>query len=202
MEVFMKKLFKIIVIALTMLVLFSCASSPQENNSSSGGNPPNQSNSGLPNIVRNARRNAPENVLIGIGSARLATQNQSRTVAETRARAEISRAMDSMVQDMVRDYVASSEVAPNDRLAFQENITVSLSRSRLQGAVISDEDWIDGTYYVVVYLNKTDAVREINQAQAAARLAVPAMASFNAEDRMNAAFDREYARELRVADRD
>ena len=69
----MKKLFKIIVIALTMLVLFSCASSPQENNSSSGGNPPNQSNSGLPNIVRNARRNAPENVLIGIGSARLAT---------------------------------------------------------------------------------------------------------------------------------
>ena len=107
-----------------------------------------------------------------------------------------------MVQDMVRDYVASSEVAPNDRLAFQENITVSLSRSRLQGAVISDEDWIDGTYYVVVYLNKTDVVREINQAQAAARLAVPAMASFNAEDRMNAAFDREYARELRVADRD
>ncbi|MCL2801973.1 MAG: hypothetical protein FWD28_09480 [Treponema sp.] len=192
----MRKLHYIIVTALTALVLFSsCASSPQGGNTSS-------QRDGLPDIVRNARRNAPENVLIGIGSAKLATQNQSRTVAETRARAEISRAMDSMMQDMVRDYVASSEVAPNDRLAFQENITVALSRSRLQGAVINDEAWIDGTYYVVMYLNRTNVVREINQAQAAARLAVPAMASFNAESRMNAAFDREYARELGVADRD
>jgi len=192
----MKKLNYIIAATLTALVLLaSCASNASGGNSSSR-------RDGLPDIVRNARRNAPENVLIGIGSAKLATQHQSRTVAETRARAEISRAMDSMMQDMVRDYVASSEVAPNDRLAFQENITVSLSKSRLQGAVIHDEDWIDGTYYVVMYLNKTDVVREINQAQAAARLAVPAMASFNAESRMNAAFDREYARELRVADRD
>jgi len=190
----MKKLHYIIAISLTALVLLSsCASSSQ------GGS---ASRSGLPDIVRNARRNAPNDVLIGIGSASLATQSQSRTVAETRARAEISRAMDSMVQDMVRDYQASSEVSRNDALAFQENMTVSLSRSRLQGAVIQDEDWIDGTYYVVVYLSKTNVVREINQAQAAARLAVPAMASFNAEDRMNAAFDREYARELRVADRD
>jgi hypothetical protein len=157
---------------------------------------------GLPDIVRNARRNAPEGVLIGIGSAKLATQNQSKTVAETRARAEISRAMETVVQDMVRDYTASSEIDPSAALGFQEQITVALSKSKLQGSVISDEDFIDGTYYVVVYLSKSDVVREINQAQAAAKLAVPAMASFSAETRMNEAFDRESGKEPRVADRD
>ena len=186
----MKKLNYIIAIAITTLVLLSSCASPSTQRN------------GLPDIVRNARRNAPEGVLIGIGSASLATQSQSKSIAETRARAEISRAMDSIVRDMVRDYLASSEVSPNDSLAFQENMTVTLSHSRLHGAVINEEDWINGTYYVVMYLSKTDVVREINQAQSAARLAVPAMASFNAEDRMNAAFDREYARELRVADRD
>jgi len=39
-------------------------------------------------------------------------------------------------------------------------------------------------------LNKTNTAREINQAVAAAKLAVPAMASFNAEQRMNEAFDK------------
>ena len=185
----MKKLSCIIVFALTGLILLaSCSSTPTQR--------------GLPDIVRNARRNAPEGVLIGIGSARLPSQSQSKSVAETRARAEISRAMDSIVQDMVRDYQASSEANPEAALSFQENMTVSLSKSRLQGAVISDEDWIDGTYYVVVYLSKSDVVREINQAQAAAKLAVPAMASFNAEARMNAAFDRVAAQDLRVADRE
>jgi hypothetical protein len=33
-------------------------------------------------------------------------------------------------------------------------------------------------------------VNEINQAVAAAKLRVPAMASFNAQDRMDAAFDK------------
>jgi len=190
----MKKTNYIIAITLTVLVLLSsCASTTVESSSSQ---------SDLPNIVRNARRNAPEDVLIGIGSARLATQSQSKTVAENRARAEISRVMDSIVQERIIDYQASSEVSPNDALAFQAIITESLSRSRFQGAVIVDEDWINGTYYVVMYLNKTDVVREINQAQASARLAVPAMAAFNAIDQMNEAFDRAYARELQVADRD
>jgi len=192
----MKKLIYIIVITLTGLVLLTSCVSTSVNE------PTSQSGAGLPDIVRNARRNAPENVLIGIGSAKLSTQSQSKIVAESRARAEISRAMNSMVQDMIRDYLASSEVDPNSSLAFQENITVTLSKSELQGAAINDEDWINGTYYVVMYMNKADVVREINQAQAAARLTVPAMASFNAEERMNAAFDREYARELQVADRD
>ena len=192
----MKKLIYIIVITLTGLVLLTSCVSTSVNE------PTSQGEDGIPAFVREARRNAPENVLVGYGSAKLATQSQSKILAETRARAEISRVMDNMVREMIRDYNASSEVDLDSSLAFQESMTIALSKSGLQGAAIFDEDWIKGTYHVVIYMNKADVIREINQAQAAARLEVPAMASFNAEERMNAAFDREYARELQVADRD
>jgi hypothetical protein len=103
---------------------------------------------------------------------------------------------------MIRDYSAGSEVDPSAALSFQENITVALSKSTLTGSVPVEEDQDDnGNYWVVVMLSKTNAVTEINQAQAAARLAVPAMASFNAEDRMNAAFDKAYNMEIGVVDK-
>jgi len=41
-----------------------------------------------------------------------------------------------------------------------------------------------------MYLSKANVAREISQAQAAARLKVPAMASFDAEKRMNEAFEQ------------
>jgi flagellar basal body-associated protein FliL len=155
----------------------------------------------FPDFVKDAIRNAPEDALIGIGMAKLASQSQSMTIATTRARAEISRQMNSMIQDMVRDYQASSEVDPQAAISFQENITVALSKSTLTGSRVVDADFTDdGTCWVVVQLGKNNTVQEINQAQAAARLAVPAMASFNAEDRMNAAFDKAYNQEVSVGD--
>lgn len=146
---------------------------------------------GMPDRVANARRDAPEDVLVGIGNAKMGTVAQSRNIAATRARAEISNTMNSIVSNMVRDYTASSEVDPQAAMAFQENITVTLSRSNLSGAVIWYEtSQRDGTWWCVMHLSKSDVVREISQAQAAARLAVPAMASFDAEARMNDAFEQ------------
>jgi hypothetical protein len=145
----------------------------------------------MPPEAANARRNAPEDVLVGSGNAKLGTVAQSRNIAATRARAEISNSMDSMVKNMVRDYTASSEVDPGAAVAFQENITVTLSKSQLSGAVIQfEEPDSDGMWWVVMYLSKANVAKEISQAQAAARLAVPAMASFDAEKRMNEAFDQ------------
>jgi hypothetical protein len=112
--------------------------------------------------------------------------------------------MDIIVQDMVRDYTAGSEVDHSAVLSFQENITVTLSRSRLQGASVVNQD-IDeaGNCWTVVMLSKGGVVQEINQAVAAAKLAVPAMASFNAEERMNQAFDRYYGTaEIGYSDKD
>ena len=179
----MKRTIAVIAALCLVLTLFGCTSKP----------PPSR---GMPSSISNARRNAPEDVLVGIGNAKMSTVAQSRNIAQTRARAEISNAMNSMVQNMVRDYTASSEVDRNAAIAFQENITVTLSRSNLSGTqiIVEDQD-NDGQWWVVMYLNRANVAREINQAQAAARLAVPAMASFDAEARMNEAFDRQKAAE-------
>jgi len=156
----------------------------------------------VPQFVKDAIKKTPEDALVGIGTAKAASLSLARTTATTRARAEISRQMNTMIQDMVRDYSASSEVDPKAALSFQENMTVALSKSTLTGSAIVDEDQDEnGNYWVVVMLSKVNTVKEINQAQAAARLNVPAMASFNAEDRMNAAFDRVYGSEIGVGDR-
>ena len=170
----MKKLSGVIFAACLVLILAGCATTR-----------------GLPKEIDNARKRAPEDVLVGIGNAKMGTVAQSRNIAATRARADLSNAMSSIVSNMVRDYTASSEVDPQAAMAFQENITVTLSRSDVSGAqIVNETEDNDGQWWCVMYLNKAALVREINQAQAAARLAVPAMASFDAEARMNEAFDR------------
>ena len=145
----------------------------------------------MPREAAHARRDAPEDVLVGIGTAKLNSLAQSRTMAANRARQEISFTMDSLVRSMIRDYQASSEVDPNAALSFQENISVTLSKSNISGAVVNWEGSDkDGNWWCVLHLSKANVVREISQAQAAARLAVPAMASFDAEERMNEAFEQ------------
>jgi len=174
----MKKIFLTILSLCAVLLFFACASKPP----ASGGMPAN---------VANARRNAPEDVLVGIGNARMGTAAQSRNIAATRARADISNSLDSIVKNMVRDYTASSEVDPQAALAFQENITVTLSKSDLSGAAIQfEEPDRDGQWWCVMHLSKAGVAKEIAQAQAAARLAVPAMSSFDAEKRMDEAFEQ------------
>ena len=181
----MKKAYLVIAALLVALMLISCGSSTAPKGSDQSNRVP----SSFPDFIKDALRNVPDDVLVGIGVAKLASISQSMTVSSTRARADISRQMNTMIQDMVRDYQASSEVDPQAALSFQENITVALSKSTLVGSKVVEQDQTaDGSVWTVVWLGKSDVVNEINQAQSAARLAVPAMASFNAEDRMNAAF--------------
>jgi hypothetical protein len=102
---------------------------------------------------------------------------------------------------MVRDYTAGSEVDHSAVLSFQENITVALSQARLVGATIVEEDEdTKGNYWTAVMLSKKSAVDQINQAVAAAKLRVPAMASFNAQERMDAAFDKILGNEIGYSD--
>ena len=175
-----------IAICLMTALLMSCASGKSAANTSG-----RQMNSRIPQSIRDAAMNVPEDALIGVGTARMASLNKSRTISATRARAELSRQMDTIVRDMVRDYMAGSEIDHSASLSFQENITITLSQSRLQGSsiVVEDEDK-DGNYWTAVMLSKNNAVNEINQAVSAAKLRVPAMASFDAEKRMNNAFDK------------
>jgi len=181
----MKKALLIAFALLVAFALFSCTSTPPAKGTDQSGRVPGS----FPQFVKDALKNVPDDVLVGIGVAKLASVSQSMTISATRARADISRQMNTMIQDMVRDYQASSEVNPEAALSFQENITVALSKSQLIGSkVIEQDQTADGSVWTVVWLGKSDVVKEINQAQAAAKLAVPAMASFDAEARMNQAF--------------
>jgi hypothetical protein len=204
-----KKTFLSAVSLAALLVLAGCASSGQSQQQSGqapakaaaapverriGGN--------VPQFVRDAVKNTPEDALVGIGTAKMSTVSQSRTYAATRARAEISRQILTLMQDMVRDFTASSEVDPESAIAYQENFTLALSKSAMQGSSVVDEDQDDkGAYWVVVMIPKEGAAREINQASAQAKLAVPKAASMDAEKRMNEAFNKLLGQEVQVQDK-
>jgi hypothetical protein len=213
----MKKITGLCAAAVLAFGLFACASTGNSGGSSAGsasgnsaGNSPSRPAAAaerkisgrVPEFVRDAVKNAPEDALVGIGTARLASMSQSRVTAATRGRAEISRQLETIIRDMVRDYQASSEVDPDSALAFQENITLALSHSTQQGSSVVDEDMDDnGNYWCVVMLTKGETAKEINQATAQAKLRVPAAASFDAERRMNEAFDLIAGEEIQVVDR-
>jgi len=209
----MKKITVICAALVTLAVFAGCASKPKTTTTTTTTTvtttttSPATSNErkvsgNVPQFVKDAMKKAPEDALVGIGTARMASLSQSRTMATTRARAEISRQLNTVMSDMITDFTAGSEVDHSAVLSYSENITTALSRSTLTGSVPVEEDMDDnGNYWVVVMLSKTNAVNEINQAQAAAKLAVPAMAAFNAQDRMNAAFDKLYGAEIGVVDR-
>jgi hypothetical protein len=193
---------------LMILLMMSCASGGGKGNASTANSPSSANqgrrvNSRVPEFVRNYMRNTPEDALVGIGTANMGNLNRSMQAARQRARAEISRQMIVIVQDMVADFTAGSEDDRSAGTSFMENVSSSLSRSTLRGSSSVDEDEDErGNYWVVMMLNRTSAVQEINQAVSAAKLAVPRMQAFDAQARMNAAFDAHYKKEIGYADKD
>ena len=177
----MKKIALVIAVLCLVFGLMGCKSDK----------PATAAQGGVPTWVQEARKDAPEDVIVGIGTAKLATMNQSMTTSETRARGQVVRAMNSMVRSMVEDYTASSEVEPSAAVAFQQQIETSLAKAQLSGARIVRQDFDQsGQCWTVVYFNKSNTRSEISQAQAAAKLAVPAMLAFNAEARMDEQFQK------------
>ncbi|MCL1991804.1 MAG: hypothetical protein FWG66_02520 [Spirochaetes bacterium] len=165
-----------------VLVLASC-----------GGTPPAQQpavSGMMPASVQQFMASAPEDALVAIGVARFATQHQSMTMSANRARVAIAQTMDSVVQGMIRDYFGANELT-GDALSFSESISVTLTHADVSGARIAVTDMMpDGTVWSVAVLDRATATQAINQAQVQARLAVPAMASFDAEARMQQAFSQ------------
>jgi hypothetical protein len=180
-EIQMKRILGVIAVICAIFLIVGCASDK----------PAKAAQGGMPTWVNDLRKNAPEDVIVGIGTAKLATVNQSMTVSETRARGQIVRAMNSMVKSMIEDYTVSSEVQPSAAVAFQQQIEVSLAKAQLQGArIVEQNSDQNGQWWTVVYFNRSNTRNEINQAQAAAKLAVPAMLAFNAETRMDEKFEQ------------
>jgi hypothetical protein len=203
----MRKIFVLLFLVCMFIPCMVFGSGNQEKNSSQGKSntavQEKKVDSRIPQFVRDYIRKTPEDAFVGVGAASHATLNSRMTYSESRARAQISRQLVTVVSNMVRDYSAESEVDPSAVISFQEQITVALSRSTLQGATIVDADEDDkGNFWTVIMLNKTAAAREINQAVAAAKLQVPKMNSFDAEARMNAEMEKAFGTEIGYADRE
>ncbi|MDR1230685.1 MAG: hypothetical protein LBK61_04710 [Spirochaetaceae bacterium] len=186
----MKKSFVLGAAVVLLLALAGCAGVPGASGSMGRGL------SGVPDFVNEAYLNASEDVLIGIGTYKIGNDmskmGPGKTFAETRARADIARQLDSIVRNMVNDYTATSEVDPDSALSFQESITQTLSRADLKGAKTVKLDRDDnGLLWVVMEFSKSAAAAEVNQAANAAVLAVPAAAAFDALQRMDTAFTKE-----------
>jgi hypothetical protein len=148
----------------------------------------------VPQFVNDAYQNASEDVLIGVGTYKLGNDmskmNTAMTFAQTRARADITRQLQSIMKDMVTDYTATSELDPDAALSFQENITQALAKAELRGARIVKSDTLNGLLWVVMEYSKSAAASDYSAAASAAKLAVPAAAAFDAMSRMENAFDK------------
>jgi hypothetical protein len=183
----MKKIFGLVLVAGLALSFIGCASS--------GGSSPMANIPGVPQFVNDAYIKASEDVLIGIGTYKIGNDmskmSSAMTFAQTRARADITRQLDSIVKNMVTDYIAQSELDPSAALSFQESITTALAKAELKGSRVVQSQTDNGLRWDVMEYSKTAAYEEaINPAQAAAKLAIPAAAAFDAQARMETAFDK------------
>jgi hypothetical protein len=149
---------------------------------------------GVPDFVNNAFQNASEDVLVGIGTYKIGNDmskmSAGMTFAQTRARADITRQLQSIVKNMVTDHFATSELDPTAQTSFQENITQALAQADLRGAKVVVSNTQDGVLWVVMEYSKSAAASDFDAAAAAAKLAVPAAVAFDALSRMDNAFDK------------
>jgi len=105
----------------------------------------------------------------GVGDARIGrNMSIARTKATSRARAEISRTLETKVKNMIKDYQEQVTDGESEMTAEQFNsTTVSLSKATLNGTAQQDT-WISpsGQLYMLVALDVEsfeNSVREMDQ---------------------------------------
>jgi hypothetical protein len=148
----MKKIFPVITVLLLGLLAFGCKSQPVSDSAASG--PVT-----LPPWINEV---PPEDVLWGIGSAKQSSIEMSRTTADTRARGDIARQLNTVVEGMITDYTrdANMGTANQASIDLQESINRQLSQAQLTGAR-RDQLWTapDGTFWARVVYSKADAAK-------------------------------------------
>jgi hypothetical protein len=128
--------------------VFGCASK-----SASGANPPRD----LPDFVLNPPDN--EDVIYGIGGAKMATAQYSLQNAENRARVSIAQTIGATVRNRMVDLQQGSEDDPVLQ-QFQQSISETLTKAELSGTkVVKREVAPDGTYWVLMSLPADEAKR-------------------------------------------
>ena len=122
--------------------------------------------------------------MTGIGSAKESTVNQSITVATDRAKEQISTQLSQILNNMMLDLMATSEVDPFTAVSFFQTLIITIYNSSLSGIRTAHETSdANNTSWVVVQLSYDNWRNEIIQAVVTAKQQHPEMVSFfNMED--------------------
>ena len=172
-------------IAAAALFAVSCGSAPAA--------PPAAQADPVGDFITEARRNAPENALLGIGTATHSSRPLATQTATARALADIARQLNVVVTNMITDYIAGSEAEPQAMLAFQESVTQTLARQQLVGSrPVAERLFGTGEMVVIVELSPSNATANILSASESAAALAPHMGSAMwALDRMDQALQRQ-----------
>jgi hypothetical protein len=99
-----------------------------------------------------------------------------RTVANAKARADLSRQIETKVKSMIKAYAATGEAEGEDFTEETSRIAVvNLSKTTINGAVPKKFDMMDDNIYTLVCLNPgvlTDAISNMKQLSHAQRAAL------------------------------
>jgi len=175
----MKKLIVLIAALLAVLFIVGCASTgPTASEMMSG-----------------AKSSAPIGALIGQATAKEGSKDASLKKSQDRALSQLVRGMAYIVNELVDDSVTAGRLSGNVSDEFRRLVISALSTSSLNGARKQDQGFGAGdTAWSVFYIEKADALKEINNAVNAAKREVAA-GNFNTDGfdaKFRAAADREW----------
>ena len=92
-----------------------------------------------------------EGMFVGVGDALRPQMSLSKQVATSRARTEISRAVETEVKSALKDYIQASGIgADAGALEFTESVSKTLSNKVLKGSIIEKTEIKNGTVFVMV----------------------------------------------------
>jgi hypothetical protein len=148
----MKKNHGVYFVLFAVILVMGCASKPDS--SYAGSENPN-----IPEFVLNPP--AEEDVIFGIGSAKLSSTNLSIAAADARARQSLAFTLQAHVQAMIVDYARDAGNQGNmASLELVETVGRQLTDETLTGAaVVKREQTPDGAFWVLMSCKKSDAAR-------------------------------------------
>ncbi len=137
----MKRLVFTVLVILSVLLVFSCSS---------------EKVSGVPDFVLNPP--VADDVIYGVGYGNQSKLSLSKTVAETNARADIARQIETTIQASVTDYAQEAGVDDNTQvISFVESVTREITDTKLSGAKpVKFEQDDDGGIWVLMQLDKSE----------------------------------------------
>lgn len=123
----------------------------------------NKEAAGLPDFVLNPP--VAEDAVYGVGFANQARQDQSISVAKTRARADIAKQLEVQIQSAMTDYFQEAGMAENSQtIQFVESITREITDKKLNNTtVVKIAPMEDGGIWVLISYSKAAAVAALEE---------------------------------------